>query len=194
MNFCIISGSSREGNNTLRLAKATEREIRKHGNHEVSLVDFREYDFPFFNGGHLNRKSLTSFQEKVFNAMAEANVIIIYSPEYNWFPSAEVVNLVHQTASGGNSDLYDEKVFVFGGVSSGRGGKIPAIQMSTVVGKVINFLNLSSVVSSKIFESSFTQTNVNESGILVTEDTYKEEFEKFVQYSIKLGERWKEKS
>ena len=90
--------------------------------------------------------------------------------------------------------MYDEKVFVFGGVSSGRGGKIPAIQMSTVVGKVINFLNLSSVVSSKIFESSFTQTNVNESGILVTEDTYKEEFEKFVQYSIKLGERWKEKS
>ena len=194
MNFCIISGSSREDNNTLRLSKATEREIKELGYKQVSIIDFRGYDFPFFNGGYLERSNLTSFQKNTIDAMAKADVIIIYSPEYNWFPSAEVVNLIHQTASHGNSDLYNEKVFVFGGVSSGRGGKIPAIQLSTVVGKVINFLDLSSIVSSKIFESSFTQDNINESGEVVTEDTYKEEFMKFIKYSIKLGERWKENS
>ena len=193
MKFCIMSGSSRDGNNTVRLSKATKNMLNKEG-YEASLIDFKEYDIPFFNGGYLNRANATEFQEKIYCGMSQADVIIIYSPEYNWFPSAEIINLLNQIAGEKNADLFNEKVFVFGGVSSGRGGKLPAIQLSSVVGKVINFLNFSSMVSSKIFESSFTQNHVNENGIILTEDTYKEEFEKFVHYSIKIGLRWKEKS
>jgi chromate reductase len=188
-----MSGSSRDGNNTIRLSRATKNMLNKEG-YEASLIDFKEYDIPFFNGGYLNRANATEFQENIYSGMSQADVIIIYSPEYNWFPSAEIINLLNQIAGEKNADLFNEKVFVFGGVSSGRGGKLPAIQLSSVVGKVINFLNFSSMVSSKIFESSFTQDHVNENGIILTEDTYKEEFVKFIHYSIKIGLRWKEKS
>ena len=188
-----MSGSSRDGNITIRLSRATKKILLEKG-HDVNLVDFCDYDIPFFNGGYLNRANASKFQEKVYSGMSQADVIIIYSPEYNWFPSAEIINLINQTASERNSDLYNEKVFVFGGVSSGRGGKLPAIQLSSVVGKVINFLNLSSLVSPKIFESSFTQININEGGTLQADDIYNQEFEKFVNYSIKIGERWKENS
>lgn len=194
MKICIISGSSRKKNNTLRLAKATKNVLSKKGYEEVKILDFQEYDIPFFNGGSVDRNNPTEFQAKVFDSMSTADIVFIYSPEYNWFPSGEIVNFIHQLATTDNADLFSEKVFVMGGVSAGRGGKIPAVQLSYIVNKIINFLNLPSIVGSKIFESMFTPIELDEDGNHQGEESYKTEFEKFIDYSINLGLRWRNNS
>ena len=194
MNICILSGSSRKNSNTLRLSKATKLKLTEMTNAQIDVINFEDYDFPFFNGTPVDRENPSEFQASVFKLMQKADLIFVYSPEYNWFPSGEMVNLIHQIASEKNADLFDEKVFAFGGVSSGRGGKIPAIQLSYVFGKVINFLNLSSLVSSKIFESCFTQDSVNEEGKLSGDERYIDEFNRFIEYSLNLVKRWKENS
>lgn len=194
MNVCVISGSSRKGNNTLRLAKATEKLLKQKGVERVNVLDFQEYDIPFFNGGSVDRSNPTAFQAKVFDFMSKADVIFIYSPEYNWFPSGEIVNFIHQLATTDNMDLFSEKVFAMGGVSAGRGGKIPAVQLSYIVNKIINFLNLPSIVGSKIFESMFTPIELDVDGNHQGEESYLVEFEKFIDYSLNLGRRWSKNS
>ena len=58
MKVGIISGSARKGNNTLRVAKAIQKEL----NNGI-IVDFQEYDLPNFAEGWVAPDSETSFQQ-----------------------------------------------------------------------------------------------------------------------------------
>lgn len=93
MKVGIISGSARKGNNTLRVAKAIQKEL----NNGI-IVDFQEYDLPNFAEGWVAPDSETSFQQHLIKTIDEANLLIVLTPEYNWFPSAEVINMIHQLA------------------------------------------------------------------------------------------------
>lgn len=189
MKVSIISGSSRSNNNTIRLAKAFAHEFREKG-HDADIIDFKDYDLPFPNQGDVDPEHLTDFQKKLFKGFEESQIVLVLTPEYNWFPSAELVNMVHTLGSSKFSYLFDNKVFGFAGVSTGKGGRMPAVQLSYVFDKVISFFHKHSVTSSRKFESHFTTKMIDEDGAIHEEGVFKDAVAEFIEYNLTLAEKW----
>jgi chromate reductase len=186
--IAILSGSSRTNSKTSMVAKAISRICQDQGTNkdEIFLPDFTTYDIPFHNGGDLIKNQLTTFQQSVYTAMSKANVIFILTPEYNWFPSAEIINLINQFGNKNYEECWNHKIFVTCGVSSGRGGRIPAVQLSYVLNKLINVMNYHSIVSAKSFESQFTANVLNADGNSLGSEEYDKGIEQFVHYNLQL--------
>ncbi|MGB0849830.1 MAG: NAD(P)H-dependent oxidoreductase [Bacteroidia bacterium] len=189
MKVGIISGSARKGNNTIRVAYALSKLIDS-----CEIVDFQNYDLPGFAEEPMNVGSESPFQKKLIQVMNESQLVFILSPEYNWFPSAEIINMVHVFGSDDYKDMFDNKVIATIGVSSGRGGRMPAVQLSYVFNKIISFMELNSVVSPKSFEAQEVTKCIGEGGELLEVLPFNKGFESFVDYSVKLAKRWQASS
>lgn len=187
----ILSGSSRTHSNTERVAKAVKRLSIVHGIQEsdIFMPDFTQYDIPFYNQGSVLKNSLSTFQESVYEGMKNSKLIIFLSPEYNWFPSAEIINLINHFGSREYSECWEGKIFAICGISSGRGGRIPAVQLSYVINKLINVMDFHSIVSAKIFESQFTPKVLDANGESMGSAEYDAGLEKFVQYNVNLANK-----
>ncbi len=191
MNITILSTSPRKKSNTLRFAKSVQSILQTQGFTSVSLVDFEAYDVPFFGQGFLNKNALSSFQQNLISAWEQADLVFIVMPEYNWFPDAELINLLNHLGGKDFAHLFGEKTFALAGVSSGRGGKLPAIEINIMLNKLINFLNQYSVVSPRIYESHETPQNLNEAGEFTGNEVYEKTVKAFVDYSLEIANRWK---
>ncbi len=185
MKIAILSGASRPNNKTLRLAKAMAQLIP-----DAQIIDFIDYDIPFPNQGHVDSKNLTPFQAQLTNAIDQSYLVFVLTPEYNWFPSAELVNMVHQLANHEHIHIFNNKVFAFCGVSSGVGGRIPTIQLSNMFDKILNVFNLSSVTSPKIFEARYIASALDEDGNSLGNEEFDKGLEDFINYTIKVADRW----
>ncbi|MBO6515259.1 MAG: NAD(P)H-dependent oxidoreductase [Bacteroidia bacterium] len=191
MKIAVLSGTSRAGNNTLRLAKAIAR-LHRNKNHEVEVVDFQHYDIPFFNGPPLDENNPTSFQKNLLTSWADADLVYILSPEYNWLITPELSNMCNHYSGANHAHLYDNKVFAFGGVSSGIGGRLPTMQLSSVFEKLIFYLNKQSVCSPNKFESHYTPQELDEDGNFIQESGFDQRLQNFVDYSTQLCIRFKQ--
>jgi chromate reductase len=181
----ILSGSSRPTSSTGKVAKAIYHACVAHGisGDQILMPDFTTYDIPFHNAGEVTKTNLSGFQNSVYQAMSKADMIFILTPEYNWFPSAEIINLINQYGTREFSDCWDKKIFVTCGISSGRGGRIPAVQLSYVLNKLINVMDFHSVVSPKMFESQFTGKALDVDGNSLGNEEYDKGLHKFVNYN-----------
>jgi chromate reductase len=190
--ICILCGSSRNNSNTARVGKAISRVLQHNGYHAENILmpDFTQYNIPFSNGGKLTPDNLSGFQQDVYRAISESKIIFVLSPEYNWFPTAEIINLINQFGSKQFIDCWDNKVFATVGISSGRGGRIPAVQLSSVLNKLIGFMNCHSIVSGKIFESQFTPAVLDENGNSRNNEEYDKGLEDFVSYTLDLANKF----
>jgi chromate reductase len=189
MNICIISGSARANNNTIRVAKAIAQRLIANGN-QVSLIDFIGYDIPLINQGEIRTELFTTFQHNLVNSMIAANAIIIITPEYNWSTTPEILNWLHRFGDKKFADLFNEKVFATVGVSTGKGGKAPAIHLHSILNKIISFTDLNSVVSPKIFEAHFTKEVLDENGNSLGNPMFDAGLNDFIQYTLRVTERW----
>lgn len=189
MMIAILCGSSRKDSNTSKVGKAIARIAQTHGvpSTEIFMPDFHEYDLPFNQHGGLKMLHLTDFQAEIKNAMAAANMIFVLSPEYNWFPSAEIINLINHFGSKDFAECWQNKVFATCGVSNGRGGRIPAVQLSYVINKLINVMDFESIVSPKMFESQFTPKVLDPEGLSLGNEEYDKGLDKFVAYNLNLA-------
>jgi chromate reductase len=86
--------------------------------------------------------------------------------------------------------LFEEKVFATVGVSTGKGGKAPALHLHTILNKIISFTDLNSFVSAKIFESHFTKEVLDESGNSLGNAQYDAGLDDFIQYTLRVTKRW----
>jgi chromate reductase len=190
--ICILCGSSRKNSNTSRVGKAISRLLQSTGYpaENIYMPDFSEYNIPFSNGGKLTQENLTGFQSDVYKAMSQSKIIFVLSPEYNWFPTAEIINLINQFGTRQFADCWQNKVFATVGISSGRGGRIPAIQLSSVLNKLIGFMNCHSIVSAKLFESQFTPAVLDENGNSLNNEEYDKGLQDFVSYTLDLSEKF----
>lgn len=189
MKVAILSGTSRKGNNTVRVAKAIEQ-LHTEQNHEVSIVDFRQYDLPFFNGEAIDEDNPTSFQKELIETWSGADLVYILSPEYNWLISPELANMTNHYSGNQHKHLYDNKVFAFVGVSSGIGGRLPTMQLSSVMEKLIFYLGAQSVCSPNKFESHYTPQELDADGQFIKESGYRNRLSSFVNYSVRLCDRF----
>jgi chromate reductase len=186
--IAILSGSARKNSNTMRVAKAIKHNIHETSPDEnVHIVDFNGYDIPSINNGSMNPNALSPWQSELFNAMREASMIFVLTPEYNWFPSAEIIQMIHTFGDTPYASAWQDKVFVTCGVSNGRGGRMPAVQLGYAINKIINVFNFESVVSAKMFESQFTQKVLDEHGHSIGNEEYDKGMKAFVNYNLKLN-------
>ncbi len=190
MNIAIISGSARANNNTLRVAKAIRLYLESN-QHEADIVDFTYYDLPLINQGTINSASLSSFQNNLITKWRNADLVITISPEYNWSSTPELLNMYNALGVRDFIDLFNEKTFAFVGVSTGKGGKMPCLQLIQVVGKLVSFSNSQSFISPKIFESHFTKEVLDENGISQSNVIFDKGLSDFIDYNLKVAERWR---
>lgn len=189
MNICIISGSARANNNTIRVAKAIKHGLQS-AQHQVSLVDFQQYDIPLINQGEVSAATFTPFQQELAQAMQTAHAVIIITPEYNWSTTPEILNWLHRFGDKKFADQFNEKVFATVGVSTGKGGKAPAIHLHSILNKIISFTDLNSVVSPKIFESHFTKDVLDENGNSLGNPMFDAGLNDFIEYTLRVTQRW----
>ena len=190
MNISIISGSARSNNNTIRVGYALKKIFEQAG-HQISLVDFMQYDIPLINQGELDPDELSTFQQSLVTSMENADLCIIITPEYNWSTTPEILNFLHRFGDKKFASIFDEKVFALVGVSTGKGGKAPALHLVSILNKIISFLDLNSVVSPKLFESHFTKEVIDERGNLLGNALFDKGINDFVDYNIRVTKRWK---
>lgn len=189
MQTLVISTSPRKGSNSLRVAKALEHLSQEAGG-KVKRLDFEAYDLPMVGQGSLKKDQLSGFQADLIENLVQAQVIILAVPEYNWTTSGQLINAIHQLGNPDFGHVFDNKLFALVGVSSGRGGRIPCVEMSTLLNKMISFLNKQSIVSPRIFESHETPHNLDDQGQLLSNELYNKGLRDFVAYTFRLAQRW----
>ena len=185
MQTTILSGSSRPGSKTLWLAKAIAGRIPG-----AEIIDFKDYDIPFPNKGGVDPNNLTAFQDKLLNAIHYSKVVFVLSPEYNWFPSAELVNMIHQLATNQHFHIFNNSVFAFAGISTGSGGRMPTIQLSYLFDKILNVYNMDSITSPKKFEARFISAALDENGTSLGNAEFDKGLNDFINYTMKVAGRW----
>lgn len=191
MNIAVIATSPRKNSNSLRFAKYLQQVAQESGVDEVTVVDFHLFDIPSVGRGVINKNALTDFQQALIGAWEQADLVIFVTPEYNWTVNGDLLNALHQLGSKDFMHLFNDKTFALAGVSAGRGGKIPCLELTTVINKIINFTNQYSVVSPRIYESHETPKNLDEHSKSVGNDIYEDTVKAFVDYSITVAKRWK---
>ena len=190
MNVFIIAASPRENSFTLRFATYLKKEIEKKALGPVELIDFEEFDVPAIGKGNFGLANLTPFQEKLTQGWFKADLVIICSPEYNWTANAELFILMDRIGSADFRQLFENKVFSFVGVSSGRGGRQPALDLVKVLSKVISFIDGISIVSPKILEVHEAQKNLDSNAVSVGNPVFEKATQSFIDYSLRLTDRW----
>jgi len=190
MNIALVSTSSRPNSNTLRFINFLRNVLTESGQHEISVVNFEQYDIPFVGQGSVNKDELTPFQQELTGAWQAADLVIFAMPEYNWTAPAQASNMIHQLGGPAFKHLFEDKVFAMAGVSNGRGGRQPALDMTTVLNKIISFTNSYSIISPKLYESHDTPANLDADGNFVGHEVYDRTARAFVTYTLNIAQRW----
>jgi chromate reductase, NAD(P)H dehydrogenase (quinone) len=187
MNINIISASSRKNSNTLKFVNFLSSIITGD---TITITTFEECDIPNIGRGIINPNELTSFQKEIIGNWEKANIVIFAVPEYNWSTNGEFINALHQLGNKDYGHLFDNKVFGVVGVSAGRGGRTPALEIVTIVNKIINFTNHYSIVSPRIYESHETVANINVDNISSPNEIYFKSVQAFADYTVRIASKF----
>ena len=190
MKIALISTSSRKNSNSQRFVSYLRHVLAEEEQHEVSIVTFENYDIPFVGQGSVKKDGLTPFQHELISAWEAADLVIFAMPEYNWTAPPQATNTIHQLGGPTFKHLFDNKAFAMVGISSGRGGRQPALDMTTVVNKIISFSNCYSIVSPKLYESHETDKNLDETGQFIGHEVYERTARAFLDYTLNVAQRW----
>jgi chromate reductase, NAD(P)H dehydrogenase (quinone) len=190
MNIAIIATSPRKNSNSLRFSKYLQKVLQTSDYQDVTVVDFHHFDIPSVGRGTVNKNDLTAFQSELIGAWDKADLVFFVTPEYNFTVNGDLLNAFHQLGSKDFAHLFNNKTFALAGVSSGRGGKVPCLELTTVINKIINFSNQYSIVSPRIYESHETHKNLDEHSDSTGNKIYEDSVKAFVDYALVVAERW----
>ena len=121
LKLLIISGSTQESGQSLKVACYLEAYL-KHNGISSSVVDAHVLDLPLI--GVQKDSAWHKRWQPVEERMAEADGVILVSPEYNGGPSPAILNIMLYV-----SDQLAHKPVLLVGVSAGRGGAYPLMAL-----------------------------------------------------------------
>src|SRR5215218_329491 len=94
MKIEILSGSPRRKSATVRVALHLQKLLSEKTDHEIGLIDLREYDLPplqeVFMAPHLAPEPYRDLAKRIF----EAQAFILVTPEYNGSYTPDLKNLL----------------------------------------------------------------------------------------------------
>lgn len=190
MQILILSGSSRKNSNSLLVANYLTKLKGHSSDIHFSVVDLADEQIPNVGRGSIDPEHLSDFQRNLIEKWHNASLVIITAPEYNWSTNAELINLAHQLGTKNHAYLFNNKVFAFVGVSTGRGGRQSALEQMMIFNKIISFTNNQSIVCPKLWESHETHLNINTSTLLSENKVYVDSAQNFMNYAITMTKRW----
>lgn len=91
MKLLLISGSQRQGSFNLSLARVVAG-IARARNVEVNLLDLRALALPLYDGDLEAASGVPAGARTLQAALAEADAMLVVTPEYNGFPTPLVIN------------------------------------------------------------------------------------------------------
>lgn len=91
MNLLLISGSQRQGSFNLRLARVVAEIARSRGA-EVNQMDLRALALPLYDGDLEAAGGVPAGARTLQAALAQADAMLVVTPEYNGFPTPLVIN------------------------------------------------------------------------------------------------------
>lgn len=98
MNIAVISGTTRQGRVTPRLAKWVYNATDKHPDVQFSLLDLAEYDIPMLQEAPwLADRQLTDGTQRWLDGLKAADGIIVVTAEYNHTIPAVLKNAFDHT-------------------------------------------------------------------------------------------------
>ena len=189
MKAAIISGSAREGSNSLRLSKSISLVLKEQGTQPV-IIDLRELDIPMIGKADFRKEDdgLTKELMAMMKTLTEADMAFITSPEYNWNISPVLKNFLDNFGSKFRPELWDKKVFALAGVSDGGGGKMSANITMISLNKILSFAAKTSVISPKIFWSRETDQNIDKDGKFLNKD-YETALGRFIEHAVVIRKK-----
>ena len=94
MNIEIVSGSPRQESVTFRIALFLQKHLQEKTQHQVNIIDVREWNFPALQEEVFSSVSKTPEHYKpLAKRMFEANAFIVVTPEYNGSYTPTMKNL-----------------------------------------------------------------------------------------------------
>lgn len=190
MNVFIVCGSGRKDSNSQRFTNYLTEQLLHLGITRINAINFEHADIPMVGKGELQLSKLTPFQAELITGWESADLVFLVVPEYNWTTNGEFINALHQLGIPDLAPLFSNKVFAIAGVSAGRGGRRPALDVGIIVNKLINFLDQYAIVSPRIYESHETHVNLNAHGQDTGNHVYAQSVRAFAEYSVNLAKRW----
>jgi NAD(P)H-dependent FMN reductase len=135
-----FSGSTREGSVNRKLVNEAANMARQMGAN-VTVVDLREYQLPFFDEDLEAKEGIPSKGKQLRQLMSQSQVIFIASPEYNGSLSAVLKNTIDWASrddeEGKPSTAFKGKKFVIMSASPGsRGGVRGLNHLRDILGNV----------------------------------------------------------
>lgn len=94
MNIAIISGSPRQGSVTYRLALFLKRQLSEKSNHDISIIDVREWNLPLLQEVFSSVEKTPEPFKGLTEKMLAADAFILVTPEYNASYSPALQNLL----------------------------------------------------------------------------------------------------
>lgn len=94
MRIEIISGSPRKESVTVRVAKFLENELKQRTDHEVGLIDLREWELPHVEKVYSNVDAVPESWRPVAERIFKADAFILVTPEYNGSYAPALKNLL----------------------------------------------------------------------------------------------------
>jgi len=110
--------------------------------------------------------------------------VVFVSPEYNWGLSPCAKNLIDHLSF--HPEAWNGKIFMCFGCSAGRGGRLPIIELWTIVNKVISFSKAIAVVSPYHIEITANLLDENAEFIESFKETAKNVFDNHNRLAAKF--------
>ncbi len=147
MTIGIISGASRSGRLSIKVAKYLEQLFSKQYDVEkVHFLDIHEYNFPNYVDSNERDQALNERLKDFSDKLISSHALVLVSPEYNGGMAGSTKNALDYFRK-----EYEKKVFGLVSVSSGTMGGINAMhQMVDFVSYVGGILNSKRLLVSEV--------------------------------------------
>lgn len=147
MTISIISGASRSGRLSVKVAKHLDQLFSKHFDVEkVHFLDIHEYNFPNYIDGNERDETLKVRLKDFSDKLNSSHALVLVSPEYNGGMAGSTKNALDYFRK-----EYEKKVFGLVSVSSGTMGGINAMhQMVDFVSYVGGILSSKRLLVSEV--------------------------------------------
>lgn len=123
MTIGIISGATRKGRNSVRVARHLEGMLENREEVErVHFMDISEYNFPNYVDGQDRSEELLASTKKFSDNLFDSDAIILVSPEYNGGMAGSLKNALDYFRK-----EYERRPFGLVSVSAGTMGGINAM-------------------------------------------------------------------
>jgi len=176
MNIEIISGSPREASVTHRLVLFLERFLKEKTEHNVNIVDVRDWELPLLQEVYSNSGNAPVVLQPLAKRIFEADAFILVSPEYNGSYTAALKNLFDHFPK------QPHKAFAIVTASTGAlGGMRAAQQMQLLISALFG------VASPYMLVTPHVDKRFDVEGCL-TDETFQKNIDVFVTEFLWLAE------